>query len=50
MVEEAKLSNTITVGFLNDNIEENLEIYKKNFDILLTKEEATFDVVNKLLF
>lgn len=50
MIEKEKLSKAITIGFLNKNIEENLEFYKKNFDIVLTKEEATFEMVNKLVF
>lgn len=33
MIDEKEYKNTILVGFLNENIEENLEKYKEEFDI-----------------
>ncbi len=36
MISEDKLNKTITVGFLDKKIEENLELYKSKFDIVLT--------------
>ena len=36
-------------GFLENNIEENLTVFKKNFDIVLTYEDASFNIVNTLL-
>lgn len=50
MLDESKLENSILVGFLNDKIEEDLEVYKKNFDIVLTCEDATFERVENLVF
>ena len=50
MVPEEQWNETISVGFLNENIDENLEEYKKNFDIVLTKEDATFEIINKIIF
>ncbi len=50
MIEESEWKNTITVGFLNEKIEEDLEVYKKEFDIVLTKEDATFDTIKKIVF
>ena len=50
MLDESKLDNAILVGFLNDKIEENLEIYKKNFDVVLTCEDATFESVESFVF
>ncbi len=35
MIEESEIPNTITVGFLNDKIEQNLEKYKEEFDICI---------------
>ncbi len=35
---------SLKIGFLNKNIKENLEIYKKNFDIVLTKENNFYDI------
>ena len=48
MVPKEHLENTITIGFLNDKIEENLSFYKKNYDVVLTNEEATFYEVEKI--
>lgn len=50
MIEKKEWKQTISVGFLNEKIEENLEIYQKNFDIVLTNEEATFEKVEKIVF
>lgn len=50
MIAQDEWKQTIMIGFLNEHIEENLEIYIKNFDIVLTKEDATFDEINQLLF
>ena len=46
MVEKKEWRNTLKIGFLN-NKEENLEKYKINFDIVLTKEDATFETIDK---
>ena len=40
MIDKNLLERTITIGFLDYNIEENLETYKKNFDIVLTNNEG----------
>ncbi len=40
---------TITIGFLNKNIEKNLPIYNQNYDIVLTEEESTFYEVEKII-
>ena len=50
MVNSKEWSNTLTIGFLNSNIEINKQIYNNNFDIVLTKEEASFYYINDLLF
>lgn len=40
MIDRNLLERTITIGFLDYNIEKNLETYKKNFDIVLTNNEG----------
>lgn len=48
MVNKEKLPDTLTVGFLDNNVEQNLEKYNKNFDIVLTEGE-NFNTVSSLL-
>lgn len=47
MVSKDKLNKTITVGFLDKKVEQNLELYKSTFDIVLTYN-ASFKEVEKL--
>lgn len=47
VIEELK-KNAITVGFLDEKIEENLESYNKGFDIVLTNL-GSFEDVNNIL-
>ncbi len=48
MVPKEKLNEVITIGLLPNEI--NLDIYNKNFDIVLDKEDATFQNIEKLVF
>jgi len=48
MIDKEKLQNTLTFGFLDENIEQNLERYKENFDIILTGND-NFNTVRKIL-
>lgn len=48
MIKGFDYENLIKVGFLNENIESNLELYKKNFDVVLT-DDQDFDFANKLI-
>jgi cytosolic 5'-nucleotidase 3 len=48
MVTGFNYDNLIRIGFLNENIEENLEQYKRNFDILILNDSSMY-YVNKLL-
>ena len=48
MISEEKIKNAITVGFLDEKIDENLELYNKGFDIVLTNQ-STFNDVNNIL-
>jgi len=48
MIKGFNYDNLIKVGFLNENIEESLEIYKQNYDILILYD-SPMDYVNELL-
>lgn len=48
MVDKEKILDTLTIGFLDNNVEQNLEKYNNNFDIVLTEGE-TFESVRDLL-
>ena len=48
MVSKTDMNKSITVGFLDEKIEENLEGFNKNFDIVLTNG-GTFEEVNNIL-
>ena len=48
MANDEKLSNTITFGFLDANVEDNLEEFNKNFDIVLAGDE-NFDSIKQVL-
>lgn len=49
MIQEENWDKTILVGFLNNKIEENQKMYEEKFDIVLSKENATFDNIRKIL-
>lgn len=36
-------------GFLDKKIEENLYVYRKNFDIVLTNENASFEEIDEMI-
>jgi len=48
MVEGFDYDNLIKIGFLNENIEENLEYYKRNYDVIILND-SSMDCVNSLL-
>ncbi len=48
MVDKEKIENTLTFGFLDANVKQNLERYKENFDVILT-EGNDFKDVKKIL-
>ena len=48
MISDKAKESAITVGFLDEKIEENLELYNKGFDIVLTNL-SSFDDVNNIL-
>lgn len=48
MAPKKDLEKTIKIGFLDEALE-NLNKYQEKFDIVLTKEDATFDKVRKII-
>lgn len=48
MISDEMVKSAITVGFLEEKIDENLEYFNKGFDIVLTNQ-GTLDDVNKIL-
>ena len=50
MIPKDKLKNTITFGFLDEDkgIEQNLEKYNSNFDVVLTNNSSFEDVIKIL--
>ncbi|MBU1349747.1 hypothetical protein KJ978_03455, partial [Patescibacteria group bacterium] len=40
--------NLIKIGFLNENVKENLEEYKKNYDVVILND-GSMEYVNDLL-
>jgi len=48
MIEGFPYKDIIKIGFLNENVEENLEEFKKNFDIIILND-SDMDYVNELL-
>lgn len=47
MIEKEKLHRTLTIGFLDYNVDKNLDIYNEKFDIVLAKGES-FDIIRKV--
>ncbi len=48
MVEGFPYDTLISIGFLNEKVNENLETYKKNFDVVITND-GSMSYVNKIL-
>ena len=48
MIKKEMLENTLTFGFLDDNIEENLERFNSEFDIVLAGEKDFNSVISIL--
>lgn len=50
MVEQSKWDKTLKIGILEFEEETNLKKYQEAFDIVLTKEDATFNKIEEILF
>ena len=48
MIEGFDYTNLIKVGFLNENVEQNLKVFKQNYNVLLLND-TNMDYINKLL-
>ena len=48
MIEGFSYSNLIKVGFLNEDVEKNLGVFKYNYDVVLTGDQD-FNYVNELM-
>lgn len=48
MVPKEEWNRTIKVSFLDIKVEENLELYKKSFDLVLTNEDSNFDKLREI--
>ncbi len=48
MVNDLDVNIIIKIGFLNEDIEKRLNIYKSKFDVVIT-DDGPMDYVNKLL-
>ena len=49
MVPAEEWGETIAIGILDEKVDDNLEVYRKNFDIVLTNENASFGTIKKLI-
>ena len=49
MISQKQKERAITVGFLDENISENLKFYNKEFDIVITNN-GSFDDLNQILY
>lgn len=48
MVKGFEYDNLIKIGFLNENVEDNLELYKRNYDVIILND-SPLKYVNSLL-
>ena len=48
MIDEEQKNKTLTIGFLDYNIDNNLDIYNKNFDVVFTDDNDFNDVIKIL--
>lgn len=49
MIPKEQWEKTVSVGFCNENINNNLEEYRRNFDITLTNDDANFENIRGLV-
>lgn len=50
MINSNELNKTIKIGFLNNTTEENFNLYKEFFDVILSENDASFNVVEQIVF
>lgn len=49
MIEKEEWDTTLKVGILDKEKEERLKVYQEAFDIVLTGQDATFDMLNEII-
>lgn len=49
MINKEQLHKTLTIGFLDYNIDENLKMYNENFDIVLSNESSFELIIKKFI-
>ena len=49
MVPKAEWNNTVSVGFLDERVDQNLDVFKQNFDVVLTDEDVNFNIAKKIV-
>lgn len=49
MVEQSKWDTTLKIGILEFEEEANLKKYQEAFDIVLTKDDTTFDFIDEIV-
>lgn len=50
MIEPEEWDTTLKIGILDEETGERLKVYQETFDIVLTKEDATFDILKDIVF
>ena len=49
MVNKEEWDTTLKIGILDNKTEELIKFYNKAFDIVLTNDDATFDILNEII-
>lgn len=49
MIDKSMWNETLKIGILNKNIKENINVYKKTFDIVLTEENTDLRILNEII-
>lgn len=50
MIEQKEWNTTLKIGILDNETEERLKIYQESFDIVLTQKDATFNILDEIVF
>lgn len=50
MIDPSQWDTTLKIGILDREIQERLKIYNSAFDLVLTSKDASFEILNKIIF
>ena len=50
MADSQDEDTIVKIGFVSDEKEETFEIFKKYFDIVASKQDASFEILNDVIF